>query len=301
MSQRVNMTRVRRQPAQRRTNHQAAHQGPEATTRMAVFTTPSMAGSPTEAAGALRAGVDAFLRHGPTPWSDRQSGDFQSSCGLAGLARQRAEALAAAAPRSRAEPSGSTQTAADRWPARAQERLVADFLASPEGQGLTSPVARSLPRDLVMICVNHLGRDPLPPGPLLFRRLVRDVLPASVVLPTRVAGDVSQAMRAWARWAAGRCDLPKRLRRLLAELEDDLRDFRARLAEANRVPDANGRRRAGPRRDLRQAHKRHLHPGLTASALRANICTEATLQRLGSALENAWNSSDRESIAGTAR
>ena len=37
-------------------------------------------------------------------------------------------------------------------------------------------------------------------------------------------------MRAWARWAAGRCDLPKRLRRrLLAELENDLRDFRARL------------------------------------------------------------------------
>jgi hypothetical protein len=135
--------------------------------------------------------------------SDRQPGDFQSSCGLAGLAGQRAEALAAAAPRSRAEPSGSTQTAAERWPAQAQERLVADFLASPEGQGLTSPVARSLPRDLVMICVNYLGRDPLPPGPLLFRRLVRDVLPASAVL--------------------------------------------------------------------------------TASALRADICTEATLQRLGSA------------------
>jgi len=73
-----------------------------------------------------------------------------------------------------------------------------------------------------MICVNHLGRDPLPPGPLLFRRLIRDVLPASVVLPTRVAGDVSQAMRAWARWAAGRCDLPKRLRRrLLAERAGD--------------------------------------------------------------------------------
>ncbi|MGH7735189.1 MAG: hypothetical protein ACREOE_16250, partial [Gemmatimonadales bacterium] len=91
---------------------------------------------------------------------------------------------------------------------------------------------------LVMICVSHLGRDQLPPGPLLFRRLVRDVLPASVVLPTRVADDVSQAMRAWARWAAGRCGLPKHLRRrLLAELEDDLRGFRARLAEANRAPE----------------------------------------------------------------
>jgi hypothetical protein len=45
-------------------------------------------------------------------------------------------------------------------------------------------------------------------------------------------------MRAWARWAAGRCDLPKRLRRrLLAELEHDLRDFRSRLAEANRAPE----------------------------------------------------------------
>jgi hypothetical protein len=173
------------------------------------------------------------------PWSDRQSEDFQNTCGLVGLAGQRAEALAAADPRLPAERSGTTRTAADRWPAQAQERLVADFLASPEGQELTSPVARSLPRDLVMICVNHLGRDPLPPGPLLFRRLVRDVLPASVVLPTRVADDVSQAMRAWARWAAGRSGLPKRLRRrlLLAELEDDLRDFRARLAEANRAPE----------------------------------------------------------------
>ena len=182
---------------------------------------------------------------------------------------------AAAAPRSRAEPSGSTQTAADCWPAQARERLVADFLASPEGQGLTSPVARSLLRDLVIICVNHLGHDPLPPGPLVFRRLVRDVLPASVVLPTRVADDVSQAMRAWARWAAGRCDLPKRLRRrLLAELEDDLRDFRA--------------------------HERHLHPGLTASALRANICRKRRCSALGAPWKNAWNSSDRESIAGTA-
>lgn len=191
-----------------------------------------------EAAGALRAGVDAFLRHGRMPWSDRRSEDFQSTCGLVGLAGQRAEALAAADPGPPAEPSGSAQTAADRWPAQAQERLVADFLASPEGQELTSPVARSLPRDIVMICVNHLGRDPLPPGPLLFRRLVRDVLPGSVVLPTRVADDVSQAMRAWARWAAGRSGLPKRLRPgLLAELEDDLRDFGARLADANRAPE----------------------------------------------------------------
>jgi hypothetical protein len=196
---------------------------------------------PAEAAGALRAGVDAFLRHGPAPWSDRQSEDFRSMCGLVGLAGRRAEALAATDPRApgaRAEPSGGTQTAADRWPAPARERLVADFLASPEGQGLTSPVARSLPRDLVMICVDRLGRDPLPPGPLLFRRLVRDVVPETLVLPTRVADDVSQAMRAWARWTAGRCDLPKRLRRrLLAELEDDLRDFGARLAEANRAPE----------------------------------------------------------------
>jgi hypothetical protein len=193
---------------------------------------------PAEAAGALRAGVDAFLRHGPMPWSDRQSGEFRSSCGLIGLAGQRAEVLAAADPGSRAEPSGSAQTAADRWPAQALERLVADFFASPEGQGLTSPVARWLPRELVMICVNHLGRDPLPPGPLLFQRLVRHVLPTSVVLPTRVADDVSQAMRAWARWAAGRSDLPRRLgRRLLAELEDDLRDFGTRLAEANRAPE----------------------------------------------------------------
>jgi hypothetical protein len=102
----------------------------------------------------------------PMPWSDRESGDFQSSCGLVGLAGQRAEVLAAADPRARAEPSGTTQTAADRWPAQAQERLVADFLSSPEGQELTSPVACSLPRDLVMIC--GLDRD------VIFDKLIKD-------------------------------------------------------------------------------------------------------------------------------
>ena len=61
----------------------------------------------------------------------------------------------------------------------------------------------------------------------------RDRLPE----PGEIRFGQSEPYLAWARWAAGRCDLPKRLRRrLLAELEDDLRDFGARLAEANRAP-----------------------------------------------------------------
>lgn len=71
-----------------------------------------------EAAGALRAGVDAFPRHGPMPSRIGSPGTSRVRVGWPAWRGQRAEALAAADPRSRAEPSGSTQTAADRWPAQ---------------------------------------------------------------------------------------------------------------------------------------------------------------------------------------
>jgi hypothetical protein len=172
------------------------------------------------------------------------------------------------------------------------------------------------------------------------------VLPASVVLPTRVADDVSQAMRAWARWAAGRCDLPKRLRRrLLAELEDDLRDFGGRLAEANRAPERRyaedlpddvicddtlseemlrrrylavplPRERAEGAETLDPASpdgrsritdlwlgERRIPRDRWASYGRVRSGQTSVRKRRCTALEvhwrNAWNSSDRESIAGT--
>jgi hypothetical protein len=44
-------------------------------------------------------------------------------------------------------------------------------------------------------------------------------------------------IRAWAAWTAGRASLPKRLRRrLLSELDDELREFPAVLAAASQQP-----------------------------------------------------------------
>jgi hypothetical protein len=190
-----------------------------------------------EAAGLLRAGIDALAQHGPAPWAERDSEDYRTTLGLAALADQRARELAAAAGsagRAAEAPSGTT---ADRWPPGERERLVAEFYRSPEGQALTGVVSRFLPRDLVAFCADYLGRDPLRPGPLLFRRLLQDVLPMQLVLPTRLAGDVAPVIRAWAAWTADRADLPKHLRRrLLSELDDELREFPAALAAASQKP-----------------------------------------------------------------
>ncbi len=190
-----------------------------------------------EAAELLRAGLDAFAQHGPAPWTKRDSEDYRTTLGLAVLAGQRARELAASAGsagRVAEAPSGPT---ADRWPPEERERLVAEFYRSPEGRALTGVVARFLPRDLVAFCADYLGRDPLRPGPLLFRRLLRDVLPMQLVLPARLAGDVAPVIRAWAAWTADRANLPKHLRRrLLSELEGELRKFPAVLTAASQKP-----------------------------------------------------------------
>ena len=190
-----------------------------------------------EAAGLLRAGLDAFAQHGPAPWVERDSEDYCTTLGLAVLADQRARKLAAAAEGAGQATEAPSGTTADRWPPGERERLVAEFYRSPEGRALTGVVARFLPRDLVAFCADYLGRDPLRPGPLLFRRLLRDVLPMRLVLPTRLAGDVAPVIRAWAAWTTDRANLPKRLRRrLLSELDGELREFPAVLAAASQKP-----------------------------------------------------------------
>ena len=110
-------------------------------------------------------------------------------------------------------PELATGTVASPWPPEERERLIAEFSRAPQSRDLTSAVARFLPQDLVMLCADYLGADPLRPGPLLLRRLLRDVIPTHLVLPARVAADVPPVIRAWAHWTADRADLPKRLRR----------------------------------------------------------------------------------------
>jgi hypothetical protein len=190
-----------------------------------------------EAAGLLRAGLGAFTQHGPAPWAERDSQDYRTTLGLAVLADQRARELAAAAEGAGQATEAPSGTTAGRWPPGERERLVAEFYRSPEGRALTGAVARFLPRDLVAFCADYLGRDPLRPGPLLFRRLLRDVLPMRLVLPVRLAGEVAPVIRAWAAWTADCASLPKRLRRrLLSELDGELREFPAVLAAASQKP-----------------------------------------------------------------
>jgi hypothetical protein len=192
---------------------------------------------PAEAAGLLRAALDAFARYGPAPWVKRDSEDHRTTLGLAALADQRARELAAAAKGAGQAAGAPSGTTAGRWPPGERERLVSEFYRSPEGRALTGVVARFLPRDLVAFCADYLGRDPLRPGPLLFRRLLRDVLPMQLVLPARLAGEVAPVIRAWAAWTADRASLPRRLRRrLLSELDGELREFPALLAAASRKP-----------------------------------------------------------------
>jgi len=189
-----------------------------------------------EAAGLLQAGLDAFAQHGPAPWAKRDSEDYRTTLGLAVLADQRARELAAAA-EGAGQADASSGTIAGRWPPGERERLVAAFYRSSQGRALTGVVAGFLPRDLVAFCADYLGRDPLRPGPLLFRRLLRDVLPMQLVLPARLADDVAPVIRAWAAWTADRANLPKRLRRrLLSELDGELREFPAVLAAASQKP-----------------------------------------------------------------
>jgi hypothetical protein len=58
-----------------------------------------------------------------------------------------------------------------------------------------------------------------------------------LVLPARLADDVAPVIRAWAAWTADRANLPKRLRRrLLSELDGELREFPAVLAAASQKP-----------------------------------------------------------------
>ena len=177
--------------------------------------------------------------HLTRPRSFRDDSDFPLTLrfGLAVLADQRARELAAAAEGAGQATEAPSGTTAGRWPPGERERLVAEFYRSPEGRALTGVVARFLPRDLVAFCADYLGRDPLRPGPLLFRRLLRDVLPMQLVLPARLAGEVAPVIRAWAAWTADRANLPKRLRRrLLSELDGELREFPAVLAAASHKP-----------------------------------------------------------------
>jgi hypothetical protein len=125
---------------------------------------------PPEAARLLRAGLDALAQHGPAPWTKRDSQDFRSTCALTGLARQRVRVLATGAGNLAHVPELATGTAASLWPPEERERLIAEFSRAPQSRDLTSAVARFLPRDLVMLCADYLGMDPLRPGPLLFRR-----------------------------------------------------------------------------------------------------------------------------------
>lgn len=192
---------------------------------------------PAEAAGLLRAGLAAFAQHGPAPWAAHDSEDYHTTLGLAVLADQRARELAAAAEGAGQAAEVPSRTTADRWPPGERERLVAEFYRSPEGRVLAGAVARFLPRDLVASCADYLGRDPLRPGPLLFQRLLENVLPMQLVLPARLGGDVAPVIRAWAAWTADRASLPTSLRRrLLSELDGKLRQFPAVLAAASREP-----------------------------------------------------------------
>jgi hypothetical protein len=185
-----------------------------------------------EAGRRLQAGIDAFLRHGRPPGTGQKDDAYGDLCAALSVARHRATTLAGIA-----GPPPAPIGVPALWPQDVRLRITEEFLASPQGQGLQSPVARKLPFLLIAICVGQLGCDPLVTGPLLLERILLWVLPVTMTAPDRYGTEIPPFMRAWTRWLADRHDLPRRQRRqLMVRLEFMLKRFTTLWADQSINP-----------------------------------------------------------------
>ncbi|HUY51527.1 MAG TPA: PIN domain-containing protein [Streptosporangiaceae bacterium] len=185
-----------------------------------------------DAAVALQAGIDAFLRHGRPPGADPKDETYSELYAALNISRHRATTLAGHA-RQPPEPAD----AAARWPQDARQRIADEFLASPHSRDLQGPIARKLPLLLITTCANQLGCDPLLIGPLLLERILLQVFPTTLTGPDRFGAEIPPFLRAWTSWLADRQDMPRsRRRQLLLQLEFLLNKFAALWADQSLNP-----------------------------------------------------------------
>jgi hypothetical protein len=145
-----------------------------------------------QAAAPLLSGIDALLRYGPPPGTDRSDEEA-------------------------------------RWPQEERAKLAEEFLASPYARDLRDRVSRTMPLLIISSCVGQLGCDPRPIGPDLLERLLVDVLPVTAIGPDRFADLLPAVIRGWTEWRAEQNGLDGKTRKMLMfRLEPLLREFRAK-------------------------------------------------------------------------
>lgn len=176
-----------------------------------------------EAASLALAGIDAMTEYGPPPESHREDKFFSESCSSAGLARSRLALLLDPDRKVPARPSVEEQ-----WTEGERSRLVAEFLASPQAQGLTDLVSRTMPKLLVSLTI-QLGCDPRVLSVKGLNRIVLGTIPAIAVGPDRFGTAIPPVVRAWTEWVAEQRGLDKAARKRVSRaVERMLRQFPAR-------------------------------------------------------------------------
>jgi hypothetical protein len=178
-----------------------------------------------EAAAMLLLGVEAFVTHGPPPGTNPLRDErYAEACATVCIAHHRATILLG--------PDGKVTAPDDvaaRWPAEEREKLVAEFLASPQARNLRDGASRAMPGMLITSCVSQMGCEPDLIGPELLDRLLTWVIPGTILAPDHFGELVSPVIRAWTEWLAERRGLDSKARKkLTSRLDALLRRFPAR-------------------------------------------------------------------------
>jgi hypothetical protein len=178
-----------------------------------------------EAAGMLLLGIEAFVEHGPPPGTDPLRDErYAEACAVVCMAHHRATVLLG--------PDGKVPAPGDaeaRWPAAEREKLVAEFLASPQARNLRDGASRAMPGMLITSCVSQLGCEPDLIGPELLDRLLTWVIPGTILAPDHFGELIPPVIRAWTEWLAQRRGLGGNARKkLMSRLDALLRQFPAR-------------------------------------------------------------------------
>lgn len=178
-----------------------------------------------EAAAMLLLGVEAFVAYGPPPGTTSLHDErYAEACATACVAHHRATVLLG--------PDGKVTAPDDveaRWPQEEREKLVAEFLASPQARDLRDGASRAMPGMLITSCVSQMGCEPDLIGPELLDRLLMWVIPGTTLAPDHFGELVPPVIRAWTEWLAERRGLHGNARKKLASrLDALLRQFPAR-------------------------------------------------------------------------
>lgn len=178
-----------------------------------------------KAAAMLLLGIEAFVAHGPPPGTNPLRGEwYAEACATICVAHHRATVLLG--------PDGNVTAPDDveaRWPAEEREKLVAEFLASPQARSLRDGASRAMPGMLITSCVSQMGCEPDLIGPELLDRLLTWVIPGTILAPDHFGELVPPVIRAWTEWLAERRGLHGNARKkLTSRLNALLRQFPAR-------------------------------------------------------------------------